>query len=131
VHALGDDQISISHPNAPTTSLPSVLDENLRGAIKKTAAEFWPGIPVTPTMVAARRTAGTCEMPAFRPTAILDRFAWQNVHRELLWLVQRLSSGRSHETGRNRDEARSADGRSESAPDDLAGVRLPGKASRR
>jgi acetylornithine deacetylase/succinyl-diaminopimelate desuccinylase-like protein len=52
VHALGDDQISVSHRNEPTTSPPSVLDENLRGAIEKTAAEFWPGTPVTPTMTA-------------------------------------------------------------------------------
>jgi len=52
VRALGDDQISVSHPNEPTTSPPSVLDDNLRGAIEKTAAEFWPGTPVTATMVA-------------------------------------------------------------------------------
>jgi len=52
VRALGDDQISVSHPNAPTTSPPSVLDENLLRAIEKTAAEFWPGTPVTPTMIA-------------------------------------------------------------------------------
>jgi acetylornithine deacetylase/succinyl-diaminopimelate desuccinylase-like protein len=52
VRALGDDQISVSHPNEPTTSPPSVLNGSLLDAIEKTAAEFWPGTPITPTMVA-------------------------------------------------------------------------------
>jgi acetylornithine deacetylase/succinyl-diaminopimelate desuccinylase-like protein len=56
VRALGDEQISVSHPNVshpnePTTSMPSVLNGNLLGTIERTAAEFWPGAPIIPTMV--------------------------------------------------------------------------------
>ncbi|PWT85858.1 MAG: peptidase M20, partial [Proteobacteria bacterium] len=50
VGALADEQISVSHPIEPTTSPPSPLDENLLRVIERTAAEFWPGAPVIPTM---------------------------------------------------------------------------------
>src|SRR5262249_38684511 len=50
IGALADEQISVSHPIEPTTSPPSPLDEGLLRLIERTAAEFWPGAPVIPTM---------------------------------------------------------------------------------
>jgi acetylornithine deacetylase/succinyl-diaminopimelate desuccinylase-like protein len=50
VGVLADGQISVSYPGQPTTSAPSVLDRNLLNVIERTAAEFWPGAPVIPTM---------------------------------------------------------------------------------
>jgi acetylornithine deacetylase/succinyl-diaminopimelate desuccinylase-like protein len=50
VGALADDRISVSHPNQPATSAPSAIDQGLLSEIEKTAAEFWPGVPVVSTM---------------------------------------------------------------------------------
>jgi acetylornithine deacetylase/succinyl-diaminopimelate desuccinylase-like protein len=50
VRALADDQITVSHANQPTTGAPSVLDDKMLAEIERTAAEFWPGAPIIPTM---------------------------------------------------------------------------------
>ena len=44
VRALADDQITVTHPNEPTTSGPSALNGDLLSVIDKTAAEFWPAL---------------------------------------------------------------------------------------
>ena len=49
---LADDQISVTPIGQPVLSAPSVADEGLLGAIEKTSAEFWPGVPVVPVMSA-------------------------------------------------------------------------------
>jgi acetylornithine deacetylase/succinyl-diaminopimelate desuccinylase-like protein len=52
VRVIADDKISVSPIGRPVLSPPSALDEALLGAIDKTSAEFWPGVPVVPTMSA-------------------------------------------------------------------------------
>jgi acetylornithine deacetylase/succinyl-diaminopimelate desuccinylase-like protein len=53
VRVLADDQISVAPIGAPTLSPPSPLNPQLMGAIERLSAEFWPGITVIPTMLAA------------------------------------------------------------------------------
>jgi acetylornithine deacetylase/succinyl-diaminopimelate desuccinylase-like protein len=52
VQTLADDQISVSQPNDVDSVAPSTLNQELLRTIEKTAAEFWPGAPVIPVMVA-------------------------------------------------------------------------------
>jgi len=52
VSALGDDQIVVMQMGETVPSAPAVLDEELLGAIEKTSAEFWPGVPIVPVMSA-------------------------------------------------------------------------------
>jgi acetylornithine deacetylase/succinyl-diaminopimelate desuccinylase-like protein len=49
---LADDQISLTPIGQPVLSDPSAIEEGLLGAIEKTSAEFWPGVPVVPVMSA-------------------------------------------------------------------------------
>jgi acetylornithine deacetylase/succinyl-diaminopimelate desuccinylase-like protein len=50
VRVLADPQISVSQIGQPILSPSSPLNEEIMGAITKTAAEFWPGTPVVPIM---------------------------------------------------------------------------------
>ena len=52
VRVLADDQISVTQVDKPILSAPSALKKEIVGAIEKTSAEFWPGVPVVPTMSA-------------------------------------------------------------------------------
>jgi acetylornithine deacetylase/succinyl-diaminopimelate desuccinylase-like protein len=52
VRVLDDDQISIMQLGEPVLSAPSALHEEIMGTIGKLSAEFWPGVPVVPTMSA-------------------------------------------------------------------------------
>jgi acetylornithine deacetylase/succinyl-diaminopimelate desuccinylase-like protein len=52
VRVLADDQISVSQMGEPVLSAPSALHAEIMGAIRKLSAEFWPGVPVVPTMSA-------------------------------------------------------------------------------
>ena len=54
---LADPQISVSQMGQPVLSAPSPLNEEIMGAIKKLAAEFWPGAPVGPIMATASSDA--------------------------------------------------------------------------
>jgi acetylornithine deacetylase/succinyl-diaminopimelate desuccinylase-like protein len=47
---LAGDQIVLSDIRLPTVSPPSPLNEEITGAILRTANDFWPRTPVTPTM---------------------------------------------------------------------------------
>jgi acetylornithine deacetylase/succinyl-diaminopimelate desuccinylase-like protein len=53
VRVLADDQISVSPMGKPILSPPSPLNPEILGAIERLTGEFWPGIPVIPTMLAA------------------------------------------------------------------------------
>ena len=72
---LADDRISITQLAGPVLSTPSPLHEEIMGAIEKLTAEFWPGVPVIPTMSAAAtdstylRNAG---IPAYGHSGLAD-----------------------------------------------------------
>ena len=67
VRVLDDEQISVTRMHEPVPSLPSALDREIMGAIEALTAEFWPGIPVIPTM-SAGATDGTYLRNAGIPT---------------------------------------------------------------
>jgi acetylornithine deacetylase/succinyl-diaminopimelate desuccinylase-like protein len=52
VRVLADDQISVTQNHEAVLSTPSALHQEIMGAIETLTAEFWPGIPVIPTMSA-------------------------------------------------------------------------------
>jgi acetylornithine deacetylase/succinyl-diaminopimelate desuccinylase-like protein len=52
LRVLADDQIAVTQLGVPVLSAPSALHEEIMGAIEKLTTEFWPGIPVMPTMSA-------------------------------------------------------------------------------
>jgi len=52
VRVLADDQISIAQIDEPVLSAPSALHAEIMGAVEKVSAEFWPGVPIVPTMSA-------------------------------------------------------------------------------
>jgi acetylornithine deacetylase/succinyl-diaminopimelate desuccinylase-like protein len=52
IRVLADDQISISQIDEPVLSAPSALHEEIMSAVEKVSAEFWPGVPIVPTMSA-------------------------------------------------------------------------------
>jgi acetylornithine deacetylase/succinyl-diaminopimelate desuccinylase-like protein len=52
VRVLADDQIAVTQLGVPVLSAPSALHEEIMGSIEKLTTEFWPGIPVMPTMSA-------------------------------------------------------------------------------
>ena len=72
---LADEQISITPFGGPMLSSPSALQGEIMGAIEKLTAEFWPGIPVIPTMSAGAtdsaylRNAG---IPAYGHSGLAD-----------------------------------------------------------
>jgi len=49
---LADDQIKVTQLDTPTLSAPSVLNEEIAGAIEKLSREFFPGAIVLPVMSA-------------------------------------------------------------------------------
>jgi len=52
VRVLDDDQISVMQLGEPVLSAPSALHEEIMGTIGKLSEEFWPGVPIVPTMSA-------------------------------------------------------------------------------
>jgi acetylornithine deacetylase/succinyl-diaminopimelate desuccinylase-like protein len=52
VRVVADDQIKVTQTSSGVISAPSALHEEIMGAITKLTAEFWPGIPIVPTMSA-------------------------------------------------------------------------------
>jgi acetylornithine deacetylase/succinyl-diaminopimelate desuccinylase-like protein len=52
VRVLADDQITVKQMGEAVLSAPSALHEEIMGAIAKLSAEFWPGVPIVPTMSA-------------------------------------------------------------------------------
>ena len=53
VRVLADDQISVTPIGTPVPSPPSPLNPEIMRTVERLSAEFWPGIPVIPTMLAA------------------------------------------------------------------------------
>jgi acetylornithine deacetylase/succinyl-diaminopimelate desuccinylase-like protein len=53
VRVLANDQIAVTPIGTPVPSPASPLNPQLMQAIERLTAEFWPGIPVIPTMLAA------------------------------------------------------------------------------
>jgi acetylornithine deacetylase/succinyl-diaminopimelate desuccinylase-like protein len=53
VRVLADDQISVTQTATPTLSPPSPLKREIMQAVEKLTTEFWPGVPVVPTMAAS------------------------------------------------------------------------------
>jgi acetylornithine deacetylase/succinyl-diaminopimelate desuccinylase-like protein len=52
IRVLADEQISVTQIDEPVLSAPSALHEEIMGAVEKVSAEFWPGVPIVPTMSA-------------------------------------------------------------------------------
>ena len=52
IRVLDDDQISVTQIDEPVLSAPSALHEEIMSAVEKVSAEFWPGVPIVPTMSA-------------------------------------------------------------------------------
>jgi len=52
VRVLADEQIQLSPEPRDTSSSPSALEPELVSAIEQLTAEFWPGVPILPTMSA-------------------------------------------------------------------------------
>jgi acetylornithine deacetylase/succinyl-diaminopimelate desuccinylase-like protein len=52
VRVLADDQIAVKQMGEPVLSAPSALHEEIMGTIAKLSAEYWPGVPIVPTMSA-------------------------------------------------------------------------------
>jgi acetylornithine deacetylase/succinyl-diaminopimelate desuccinylase-like protein len=52
VRVLADDQIAVKQMEEPVLSAPSALHEEIMGTIAKLSGEFWPGVPIVPTMSA-------------------------------------------------------------------------------
>jgi acetylornithine deacetylase/succinyl-diaminopimelate desuccinylase-like protein len=53
VQILADDQITVTGVGTAVPSPPSPLNPEILSAVEKLSAEFWPGITVIPTMLAA------------------------------------------------------------------------------
>ncbi len=53
VSVLADEQISVTPRGTPVLSAPSPLNPEIMRVVEQLTAEFWPGIPVLPTMLAA------------------------------------------------------------------------------
>ena len=53
VRVLADEQIAVSPIGTPVPSPPSPLNPEIVRTIEKLSAEFWPGVPVVPTMIPA------------------------------------------------------------------------------
>jgi acetylornithine deacetylase/succinyl-diaminopimelate desuccinylase-like protein len=53
IRVLADDQIAVKQVGDAKPSEPAAVDEELLATIEKTSAEFWPGVPVVPTMSAS------------------------------------------------------------------------------
>jgi acetylornithine deacetylase/succinyl-diaminopimelate desuccinylase-like protein len=47
---VADDQISVAQIDEPILSVPSALNQEIMQTIEKVTGEFWPGIPVVPSM---------------------------------------------------------------------------------
>jgi acetylornithine deacetylase/succinyl-diaminopimelate desuccinylase-like protein len=67
VRVLADDQISVTRTSVPHEAPASALREEITGAIEKLSNEFWPGVPVIPTM-STGGTSGTHLRNAGIPT---------------------------------------------------------------
>jgi acetylornithine deacetylase/succinyl-diaminopimelate desuccinylase-like protein len=52
VRVVADDQIKVTQTSQAVVSAPSALQEEIMGAIATLTEEFWPGIPIIPTMSA-------------------------------------------------------------------------------
>jgi acetylornithine deacetylase/succinyl-diaminopimelate desuccinylase-like protein len=50
VQVLGDTSISVTMKSTPVPSPPSPLNPEIMQAVERLTAEYWPGIPVIPTM---------------------------------------------------------------------------------
>jgi acetylornithine deacetylase/succinyl-diaminopimelate desuccinylase-like protein len=53
VRVFADDQISVAQTAPHTPSRPSPLNPEIMQTVEKLTAEFWPGIPIVPTMAAS------------------------------------------------------------------------------
>ncbi len=53
VRVLADERISVTPVGTPVLSPPSPLNPEIMREVERLTAEFWPGIPVIPTMLAA------------------------------------------------------------------------------
>lgn len=53
VRVLADDKITVTQLGTPVPSPASPLNPEILGTVERLSAEFWPGIPVIPTMLAA------------------------------------------------------------------------------
>jgi len=83
VRVLADDQITVTQVGTPVLSAPSPLNPQIMQTVERLTAEFWPGIPVVPTMLAAAtdgsflRNAG---IPTYGHSGLANDVADVRVH---------------------------------------------------
>lgn len=54
MQVLADEKIAVTQIGSATLSPPSPLNAEILKAVEKLTQEFWPGIPVIPTMLAVK-----------------------------------------------------------------------------
>jgi acetylornithine deacetylase/succinyl-diaminopimelate desuccinylase-like protein len=72
---VADDGVTITPFGGPVLSTPSALHGEVMAAIEALSAEFWPGIPVIPSMSAAASDSTylrNAEIPAFGHSGLAD-----------------------------------------------------------
>jgi acetylornithine deacetylase/succinyl-diaminopimelate desuccinylase-like protein len=83
VRVLADEGISVTPMGTPVLSPPSPLNPEILSTVEKLTAEFWPGTPVIPTMLAAAtdgsflRSAG---IPTYGHSGLANDLADVRVH---------------------------------------------------
>jgi acetylornithine deacetylase/succinyl-diaminopimelate desuccinylase-like protein len=103
VRVMGDDQIKVTRTTEAVVSAPSALHEEIMGAIATLTEEFWPGIPIIPTMSAGTtdgsylRNAG---IPTYGHSGLGSELGDNRTHgRDERVLVSRSGRARSISTG--------------------------------
>ena len=83
IRVIADDQVAVTPTGTPVPSPPSPLNPQIMRAVERLTAEFWPGIPVIPTMLAAAtdgsflRNAG---IPTYGHSGLANDVADVRVH---------------------------------------------------
>ena len=100
IRVLADNQISVTAIGTPVLSQPSPLNPEIMQAIEQLTAEFWPGIPVIPTMIAAAtdgsylRNAG---IPTYGHSGLATDIADVRIHgKDERILVKSLLDGHEY-----------------------------------
>ena len=100
IRVIADDQVSVTARGTPVVSPPSPLNPQIMRAVQQLTAEFWPGIPVIPTMLAAAtdgsflRNAG---IPTYGHSGLANDVADVRVHgRDERILIRSFHDGHEY-----------------------------------
>ena len=100
IRVIADDQVAVTPTGTPVPSPPSPLNPQIMRAVERLTAEFWPGIPVIPTMLAAAtdgsflRNAG---IPTYGHSGLANDVADVRVHgRDERILIKSFHDGHEY-----------------------------------